>query len=588
MPVRPENYDEIVARVNKKYEGDLKKGNEIENVDRISTRSLELDAAMGGGVPQGRWTRFYGGYCLAPETPVLKADYSWVPVGDVGPGTQLVAFDEFVPVVGRGQQRKMKQAEVIGNPIRKLESKRLITDRSTTVVSDGHMWLCKQSNGAVVWKRTDALKPGDRINWFAEPWGSPSDSEKAYYLAGLYDGEGWVDGSRIHFAQREGEVLARGVRYLQDLGFRITNIRQQRDSDVMDVVVGGTIAEAMEFFHKIPTLRLRRNSGDWWAGRCAMPRGKRFGTYATVMAVEDVGEQEVCAIETSSGTLMADGMFSHNSSTKTLTTYNVIAEAQSMGLTCAYYNIEKQYHPEFVEDRGVKTDELTVVEGTTVEEIGDKMEALFGVVHVHVVDSCSIAVSEDELNADLRDWRPGIGARAWGKVFRRLNERFDQHDNTVILVDQVTVNFKTGSEIAKGGKVFDHQSSMSIMFKKTSNWLYRNDQGDLDDKAKQEKGSSGQVEPAGIEIKARVEKSRVCRPFRTATMRFDLDKLEFDREWEYVKAAKHYGVVETRGSYYYIEDKKIAQGDKQLREFIRGDVSLQEEIAETVRLASTR
>jgi hypothetical protein len=34
---------------------------------------------------------------------------------------------------------------------------------------------------------------------------------------------------------------------------------------------------------------------------------------------------------------------------------------------------------------------------------------------------------------------------------------------------------------------------------------------------------SGQMEPAGIEIKARVEKSRVCRPFRTATMRLDLE-----------------------------------------------------------------
>ena len=94
------------------------------------------------------------------------------------------------------------------------------------------------------------------------------------------------------------------------------------------------------------------------------------------------------------------------------------------------------------------------------------MEGLFGVVHLHIIDSSSIAVSEDELNADIRDWRPGINARAWGKVFRRLNERFDHQANTVIMIDQVRVNFRTGGDEAAGGRIFDHQSSMSVMFRK--------------------------------------------------------------------------------------------------------------------------
>jgi RecA/RadA recombinase len=138
-------------------------------------------------------------------------------------------------------------------------------------------------------------------------------------------------------------------------------------------------------------------------------------------------------------------------STKTLNTLRVIASAQKMGLLAAYYNIEKQYDPVFAGEKlGVDIDDLTVVEGASIEEVGDKMESLFGVVHLHVIDSCSIAVSEDELNADIRDWRPGIAARAWGKVFRRLNERFDHTENTVIMVDQVRTNFKTGGEDAPG------------------------------------------------------------------------------------------------------------------------------------------
>jgi recombination protein RecA len=280
-------------------------------------------------------------------------------------------------------------------------------------------------------------------------------------------------------------------------------------------------------------------------------------------------------------------------SAKTLTALRVAAEAQSMGLTVAYYNVEKQYDAPFAQTKmGIETDELTIVEGATIEEIGEKMEALVQVCHVHIIDSCSIAVSEDELNADIRDWRPGLTARAWGKVFRRLNERFDHLANTVIMIDQMRVNFKTNGEQPAGGRVFDHQSSMSVLFKAGS-WVFRNKDGILDDKAVQEKGIDGQIQPSGRDIKCRIEKSRVCRPFRTATMRLDLDLLApgktgdpFDRVWEHMKAAVYYGTIQQRASYYYYtppgsdKELRIGQGTKALREFIQGDLTLQEEIRE--------
>ena len=282
-------------------------------------------------------------------------------------------------------------------------------------------------------------------------------------------------------------------------------------------------------------------------------------------------------------------------STKTLTALCVIREAQKLGMLCAYYNVEKQYDVEFAkENLGVDVDALTLVEGASIEEIGDKMEAMLQVCHLHVIDSCSIAVSEDELNADIRDWRPGITARAWGKVFRRLNDRFDQLQNTVILIDQVRVNFQTQSEIAAGGKVFDHQSSMSVLFRK-GQWLYRNDNDVLEgkDKAKQGKGLDGQVEPAGYEVKVRIEKSRACRPFRTATMRLDLDTINFDRLFELKNAAVHYGVIRQGGSYYYYtppggEEIRIGQGEKAARDFIAGDLTLQEQIREEALRAVNR
>lgn len=277
-------------------------------------------------------------------------------------------------------------------------------------------------------------------------------------------------------------------------------------------------------------------------------------------------------------------------SCKTLTALNVIAEAQKLGLSCAYYNIEKQYDPVFAQIRGVNPSDLAIVEGTTIEEIGDKMEALMGVVHLHIIDSCTIAVSEDELNADVRDWRPGLSARAWGKVFRRINERFDHHENTILLLDQVRSNFKPGGgEVAAGGNILDHQSSMTAHFTKGS-WLYRDASGFLtDDKKHAEKGMSGQMEPAGQAIKVRVDKSRVGRPLLTATMWLDFESLQFDSEYEYIKAGQHHNIlVPTKpgGSWYEVNGEKV-QGMPGLRKLLREDVDVKDEIREKL-LATTR
>lgn len=278
-------------------------------------------------------------------------------------------------------------------------------------------------------------------------------------------------------------------------------------------------------------------------------------------------------------------------STKTLTALNVIAEAQQMGFSCAYYNVEKQYDPVFAKNKlGVDVDELTLVEGATIEEIGEKMEALFQVCHVHVIDSCSIAVSEDELNADVRDWRPGLSARSWGKVFRRLNERFDQMENTVILIDQMRVDFKTGSEQAAGGRVFDYQSSMSVLFKK-GKWIFRDKEGFLSDAAPTQKGMSGQIEPAGYEVKCRVEKSRVCRPFRSAVMHLDLDSLQFDRVYEVIKAGVHFGMIQQKGAWFYYTqngEERRFQGATKLRSFLTEHPDIVEEIREKSLIAINR
>lgn len=275
------------------------------------------------------------------------------------------------------------------------------------------------------------------------------------------------------------------------------------------------------------------------------------------------------------------------SSGKSLTCWQMIREAQAIDKLCAYYNVEKQFIPDFVARQGVDLDKLILVEGSTIEEIGTKLEGLMGSVHVHIIDSLASAVSIDELNAKVEDWQIGLAARAWGKVFRRANERFDDLENVVIMVNQVRSAFGGMADAPPGGRMIDFISSMTIQFRRAG-WLFRDDGGSLRPDAPARASLSGEKEPDGIEFVARVQKSRVSTPFRTARLRYDFET-GYDENYTLSKAARHFGVVKKtspKSSYYELPKGGKAQGEAQLAKAIGDDPALAEQIREAVRAAA--
>lgn len=277
-------------------------------------------------------------------------------------------------------------------------------------------------------------------------------------------------------------------------------------------------------------------------------------------------------------------MYGGYSSTKTRSCWSVIKHAQEMGLTCAYYDVEKQYTKEAAESVGVDSSELILVRGSQIEEVGEKLESMLGVAHLHIIDSCSNAVSIDELEADLTEWRPGLMARAWGKALRRAHERFDSGENTVILIDQLRTSFGRGksTEEPPGGKFLGFLSSNSLNFRR-GKWLFYDKNGHLSENGTSGKTLSGDPEPDGREIKVRADKSRVGRPDLVAVMHFDHNKYDFDYEWEYVNALKSLGVVKQKGSWWeFPEGETKVQGDNGLRGLLNDTEGLREMVYERV------
>ncbi len=265
---------------------------------------------------------------------------------------------------------------------------------------------------------------------------------------------------------------------------------------------------------------------------------------------------------------------------KSLFVWFAIKKAQEMGMDCCYYNVEKQYDAKYVKALGVDTKKLKIVDGTEMEEIGAKLEALIGVYHFHAIDSLTSAVSREELAAKIEDWGRALNARVWAKVFRRVNDRFDSEENTIILVDQIRANMAYGGgDTVPGGKFLEHMSSMSIKFSK-GKWCYHNDKGILEPDGGSDKTLSESKEADGYEIQARIEKSRVGRPFRAARMRYDFAKQSLDATYELSRAARHFEIVERAGAWYSLPSGERVQGDMNLRAAIEADEKLREQIVQ--------
>lgn len=253
---------------------------------------------------------------------------------------------------------------------------------------------------------------------------------------------------------------------------------------------------------------------------------------------------------------------------KTLLAWEVIRAAQNYrserfpnGLGCCYWNVEAQFDKIFVKSRGVDTDKLMIMNHKIIEDIAATMEVLLSSVHLHVIDSASFASPLEEIAGKKDSKRPeydvqvGAHARAWKRAINRIHNRMDKNDNIVFIIDHMSgPGVSGGARSPLSGRRIEFRSDCSMHLRRGA-WLYysKNDRLEVKDKVAEETGVNpeGQRPTDGIEVVAKIEKSRTCRPLQATTMRLDLNSMEFDYIFELI----NFGV-------YYDEEGNLAHRSK--------------------------
>ena len=263
------------------------------------------------------------GFCLDPSTKVLTADLRWVPIGELQPGRELVAVDENPPG-GRGKSRKMRTAVVHAAVKVFRKAYRVTFDDGRSVVCTGqHPWLSRKVATDCDWRAIDAptkkkLTVGTRVRWVTKPWGQATAEDG--WFGGMLDGEGSISkhnsSAGINVSQRIGPVWNRLVAYCESRGYShcIESDVAERLSKYGKVPVPKVaIGRMNEMFRIIGQTRPTRFIGNhFWDGR-ELP-GKRNGGvgWATIIDIMPLPEQSMVDLQTSTGTYIAEGFVSHN------------------------------------------------------------------------------------------------------------------------------------------------------------------------------------------------------------------------------------------------------------------------------------
>ena len=205
---------------------------------------------------------------------------------------------------------------------------------------------------------------------------------------------------------------------------------------------------------------------------------------------------------------------------KTRLAFDLIANAQQYrserfprGLSCCYWNVEKQFDPVHAAGFGIDIPALKIQELDVIEDIAAAMELMLRSVHLHVIDSASFANPLEELVGAQDKKNPeyqvqvGAHARAWKRAINRIHHAMDKDENLLFIIDHVgsknVANGRAQVEEPLSGKRMAFRSDLSLHFKSGA-WLYHDKRGNLvtKDKVVEETGSSpeGQKAADGQEI----------------------------------------------------------------------------------------
>ena len=309
---------------------------------------------------------------------------------------------------------------------------------------------------------------------------------------------------------------------------------------------------------------------------------KTYGK-GTVMKLGDSAVEEVEAIPTGSlGVDLALGVngyprgriieiYGPESSGKTTLTLHAIAEAQKAGGIAAFIDAEHAFDRFYAEKLGVDIDNLIISQpdnGEQALEIADNL-IRSGAIDIVVIDSVAALTPKAEIEGEMGDSKMGLHARLMSQALRKLTATISRTKCTVIFINQLREKIGVvfgNPETTTGGNALKFYASVRIDIRRS--------------------GSPIKVgeDAVGNRVKVKIVKNKVAPPFKNTE--FDIMYGEgISKVGEILDLGVEFDIVKKSGSWFSYGDTKLGQGRDAVKELLKDNPELLEELAEKIKVA---
>ena len=256
-------------------------------------------------------------------------------------------------------------------------------------------------------------------------------------------------------------------------------------------------------------------------------------------------------------------IYGPESSGKTTLTLHAIAEAQKAGGIAAFIDAEHAFDRFYAAKLGVDVENLIISQpdnGEQALEIADNL-IRSGAIDIIVIDSVAALTPKAEIEGEMGDSRMGLQARLMSQALRKLTGTINKTKCTAIFINQLRekIGVMFGNpETTTGGNALKFYASVRIDIRRSTQ--IKN--GD---------------EVIGNHSKVKVVKNKVAPPFRQAE--FDIMYGEgISKVGEVLDMGVEKGIVQKSGSWYSYNDSKLGQGRDGVKELLKDNPELCEEI----------
>ena len=263
-------------------------------------------------------------------------------------------------------------------------------------------------------------------------------------------------------------------------------------------------------------------------------------------------------------------IFGPESSGKTTLAIHAIAEAQKSGGIAAFIDAEHAFDPYYAQKLGVDVDSLLVSQPDNGEQALEIADSLIrsSAIDIIVIDSVAALTPKAEIEGDMGDSKMGLQARLMSQALRKLTASISKTKTVCIFINQLRDKIGViygNPETTTGGNALKFYARVRIDIRRAS--VIKDGEEQL-----------------GTRTKVKVVKNKVAPPFKKAE--FDIMFGEgISKLGEIIDLGVDYEIIKKSGSWFSYGDRKIGQGRDSVKEALKSDPALMEEIELRVREA---